>query len=97
MLGVKLGRAQKQALKLHFSKEIGFGEGRALIGRHVLAADQSDLALKTARTKFGDKAGAGLPATHNNEMIHHLPSGLCSTSPYIVAENTGNRFWEDNG
>ena len=44
MLGIERLRPEPQLVETALPREIGFGEGRALVGRNRLVADQHDAA-----------------------------------------------------
>ena len=70
VFGIEFGAAQPKTLRLHLSHQIGFGQGRALIGGLGLGADQGDLPGVAAVTQSGDHSCPGLSCADYHHMCH---------------------------
>ena len=70
MVGIPGGGAEVEAFFLHLAQEVGFGEGRALIGGDGFLADKGDLAVEAFGAEFRDERGAGLAGSDDDDMGH---------------------------
>ena len=77
VLGEEAGRAQEQALLVGLAGEVGFREGRPLVGQGGLVAHQGDRVPEPALPQGGGELEAGLPGPgHDDAGAHALaPAG----------------------
>ena len=87
LLGVDFGRTQQQPVDADFTREIGLGQRRALIGCHALLADQRDFAGETARPEPLRSLAAGLAGADNDDpiVLAQVHPGPSLTAPVCAA------------
>ena len=69
LVGINRGRPEQQPLHRQLALEVGLGEGRALVGRGRLFANQRNLALETALPQPLRRLAAGLAGADNDDAF----------------------------